>query len=82
MLATHSARRSLVEAAHLAGHIWAQRYEVGAQPYASYKKIRGAMRISAIRHPRLERACWDAWLEGASEVRSLSVFPLGLAVSP
>ena len=68
------ARRSLVEAARLAGHVWAQRYVSGEQPYPAYRLLRAAMRVDAIRHRCLENALWQAWFEGACAVRPMTAF--------
>lgn len=68
------ARRSLLESAQLAGHVWAQGYQPGAQPYPAYRELRSAMRVDSMRHPKLEQALWAAWFEGACEVRPMTAF--------
>lgn len=70
--ATHQRRSAVLSAAHLAGHAWAQGFRPGDQPYPDFRELRHALSVSALRHPRLERAAWNAWLEGASEVRPVA----------
>lgn len=58
-------RARLLADARRLGLVWGAGAKLGYQPYPAYRVAIGALHVSKLHHPRLEAACWRAWMAGA-----------------